>query len=137
MEEFIQWSDIFEICPEIDKQHKKLIQIINELHQIYLLNILETAPIAKILKQLQDYSIYHFSTEENLFKIYNYSRREEHTREHLSFVTQIGKFTNRYKNNDLSLSTDLLDYLKKWLLEHILNDDKKYLEEICTDNKLD
>lgn len=132
MDNLIQWSAIFEICPKIDVQHKKLCSIINELHKAYLKNV-ETYKLSIILKELKEYIDYHFSTEEILFEKYNYSLKEEHIKEHLSFTLKIDEFTKQYNENDTLLAQNMLDYLKEWLLDHILNEDKKYINEICND----
>lgn len=132
MNNFIEWSSIFEICPEVDKQHKKLCSIINELYEAYIKTV-ETYKLAIILKELKEYSKYHFTTEEKLFAKYNYSLKEEHIKEHQSFKDEINKFVKKYNEDDAMLAQDMLDYLKDWLLNHILNEDKKYINEICPD----
>jgi len=129
MSKLIEWSSIFEISPKIDEQHKKLCNILNQLHDSYLKST-ETSKLDNILKELQDYTIYHFNTEEELFRIHNYSKIKEHTKEHQYFVSKIDDFTKQYNKNDSLLTYNMLEFLKDWVIEHILNSDKKYIKEI-------
>ena len=64
----IEWNDEYLLgVPEIDKQHKKLIAIANELYDVVTGDesaLKEKMP--SILKELTDYTEYHFSNEEEL-----------------------------------------------------------------------
>jgi hemerythrin-like metal-binding protein len=67
MIELIVWSDELSVnIEEIDKQHKKLIDVINVLFNAMIegktQNIIDT-----IIDDLIDYAKYHFSTEEKYF----------------------------------------------------------------------
>ena len=65
-----EWNEIYELgIPEIDLQHKKLISISNELYDVATkgdVNLKIT--MSKILKNLTDYTVYHFTSEEEFMK---------------------------------------------------------------------
>ncbi|MEA3450388.1 MAG: bacteriohemerythrin [Bacteroidota bacterium] len=129
MSKLIEWSSIFEISPKIDEQHQKLCDILNELHDFYINNT-KTYKISKTLQELQEYTIYHFNTEEELFRKHKYSKALEHIKEHRFFIAKIDKFIEQYKKNDSMLTYDMLEFLKDWIISHILNSDKEYKKEI-------
>ena len=125
MEKLINWSDEYSICPMIDEQHKKLIDIINELF-FALMEGKACVSIENIIKELHDYTVYHFSTEEKMFEEKNYEFTEEHKAEHTFFVNKIKEFRERFNVQDSALFFDIMNFLKDWLLNHIAIMDKKY-----------
>ncbi len=124
--EFITWSDIYSVnIEEIDKQHKQLIDIINKLFNAFSEGKAEKI-IPEILKELTDYTNYHFKTEEELFEKYNYPDTKVHKDRHSECVNQIEIWKEKYQKDITNIPYELMDYLKKWLLQHILKEDKSY-----------
>ncbi len=125
-DKLVTWSDIYSIGSEkIDNQHKKLIDLINTLFNSFSEGNAEKI-IPDIIKELTEYSHYHFKTEEDLFEKYNYAEKEEHIQKHKEFIEQIDKWKDKMLHKDKNLHYELMNYLKKWLLEHIKGDDFKY-----------
>lgn len=60
MDNLIEWSDDFRICDVIDVQHKKLVDLINNLYQAFVEAKVKDA-ILPIIKKLRGYTIYHFA----------------------------------------------------------------------------
>jgi len=124
----ISWNDSMSVnVDEIDNQHKKLLDIINELHEA----ILKRKPrkiLLKILGEMTDYSVYHFKTEEKYFDKFNYPDKKSHVKEHEDFINHIIEFTNGYKEQRILLSMDMINFLKDWLYNHIMEEDHKYSE---------
>ena len=52
---------------------------------------------------------------------------KEIDKEHLKFIERIEKFKNEFEKGNGVLSFDLIDFLKNWLLNHILKVDMKYV----------
>lgn len=130
MDNLIEWSDDFRICDVIDVQHKKLVELINNLYQAFVEAKVKDA-ILPIIKKLRGYTIYHFGEEEKMFAENNYTFTDEHLRAHQVFVAKIEDFEDRYEAGDSLLPYDIMNFLKDWLLNHILISDKKYVEELC------
>jgi len=122
-----EWKKEYSVnVDEIDSQHKELIKIVDDLYQ----SIMEKSSgdiIAKTLKKLNDYSKYHFGTEEKYFKEFNYKDMAGHTAEHKKFEEDILGMTELANNDKLDVF-ELLFYLENWWINHILNSDKKYSE---------
>jgi len=112
----------------IDKQHKKLIEQINILHTAMHQGKSKDV-IENILNELKDYTKYHFSTEEKAFNKYNYKNKLIHARKHHELIKQLDEIS-QYKTGSSLLSIDLLNFLNKWVKEHILQEDMKYIPEL-------
>jgi hemerythrin-like metal-binding protein len=124
----IQWGPKYYIgLKEIDNQHKVLVELINELYSNYGKKT-NQASTSRVLKKLADYTIYHFGNEEDYFKKFGYKDTENHIHQHKMFVDKILKVVDEFKAGDTSISLDLVDFLKDWLINHILKIDKKYVE---------
>jgi hemerythrin-like metal-binding protein len=127
---YINWESGFETkIAAIDEQHKKLVGYINELHTA-MHDRKAKEIIGPLLTSLNDYTNYHFKTEEKAFAQYNYSKKAEHTKQHNDLVAQLEKIVDDYKKGSIMITIELLDFLTKWLKEHILIDDKQYVPEL-------
>ena len=121
-----EWNEIYELgIPEIDLQHKKLISIPNELYDVATkgdVNLKIT--MSKILKNLTDYTVYHFTSEEEFMKKYGYQGAPMHKIAHDNFVAEV---TQQIKNLSEGSQEDVLlfyDYIANWILAHIAKADK-------------
>ncbi len=101
----------------IDDQHKKLIIMINDIAQMILNH--KELQVEQIFNGLKEYTVTHFSEEEELFKDSEYPEVEKHIKEHSYFIEKLGEFERDYKLDDISASLTLLQFLKNWLLYHI------------------
>jgi hemerythrin len=111
---------------EIDVQHKKLIELINQLHGAMGEGKGKEAS-GKILSDLIYYTVSHFTYEEKLFKQYGYSEYEAHRKEHEDLTSQVKDFKSQFDKGTLGLTLKLMTFLKDWLNKHILGTDKKYV----------
>ena len=127
MVEFIKWSERFSLNIElIDKQHKQLIYLINQLYDNMKngnsKNILE-----KTIDELCEYTKVHFKEEEKIFEKYGYIDTVEHKESHQIFINEIVNFKKMFNENKVTVSSKILLYLRDWLYDHILKTDKKYI----------
>ena len=124
----ITWTNSYSVRNEtIDNQHKKLVGMINELYDAFI-NGKANEVISEILKRMVEYTDYHFATEEKIFEKYNYPMFDEHKEKHEGFVKKVIDFQIGYEACDVSLSYEVMDFLRKWLIEHIMGEDKKYMK---------
>lgn len=124
---FVQWiADKYSVkILKIDEQHQILIGIINEVFEAKT-NDLGNAVIAGILERMSEYAETHFKYEEELMKENGYPKLEQHRMEHQFFITSVGAFNRDFKLNEESLTGEMLDFLKNWLIKHIMETDQKY-----------
>jgi len=122
----IVWSDEYSInVKEMDDQHKKLADIINEFDNA--VQAREEEDILKItLENLMDYTETHFTREEELMMQHKYPAFDVHKEEHNSLTHEVIALYKMYKNDDKDTATKIAFLLGHWLLDHIMKEDKKY-----------
>jgi len=122
------WKDEYNIgVKEIDEQHQHFVDLVNQLYQAILTRQIREK-LGDLLEQLMTYANDHFQTEEKYFKEFNYEGAEEHIAEHRKLKEQLADFQEGFTANKLELSFKLIDFLEDWLVGHLANMDKKYVE---------
>lgn len=112
---------------EIDAQHKKLFDLINQLN--YALKKDEgNLVLTHIIKQFVLFAQLLFWTEEKYFDLYNYSKAIEHKAEHQHFITEIKNIKMDFDNGNIDFPERVLHFLKEWWKNHVLVEDVKYVE---------
>lgn len=120
------WSEKFSVnIKQIDEQHKKLVNMLNELHDSMKAGKGKEAT-GKILSELIDYVGTHFSTEEKLMQQYGYAEYTSHKAEHDKLTQKALSLKKEFEQGAPVLTVELLNFLKEWLQTHILGTDKKY-----------
>ena len=128
MEElFMKWRPDFNLgIPEIDEQHKKIVELINTLNDAFMKN--ETkGKLGGILDQMADYAVYHFRAEEDLFKGRNFPFAKEHIQQHELFTKKVKDYKAKFEAGQ-SITFQVLIFLRKWLTNHILDADREYAD---------
>ncbi|UJF23654.1 bacteriohemerythrin [Suttonella sp. R2A3] len=122
---FIEWDDRFSIKVEdIDYQHQELVNIMNRLYQAIVDRTAQSEG-PKILDDLKIYTIAHFSVEESLMRIFGYEDYEVHKEQHRQLVEELQEVMLRVEAGEHHINSDLLIYLRKWLVNHIMHTDVK------------
>lgn len=122
---FITWTSDISVNEEIDEQHKNLFELLNKMHESVTAGA-EQGTIAKILISLIDYTVEHFETEEQYFALNSYPDIEEHKKEHVELTQKAIELQQQFKDGNLTISFELLDFLYDWLTNHTSNSDKKF-----------
>ena len=124
---FILWSEKYNTgIKEIDDQHKKLVSILNSLYESFV-DRTTNEKIKSVVKEMADYTEYHFGVEEKYFKEFNYEGADEHMKEHRYFVSQVKEFQRDLEAGKISITFKLMNFLRSWLIEHINGTDRKYI----------
>ncbi len=122
----IDWSNEFSVgVKEMDEQHKKLIGMINRLIKEQKI-LTDPQTIADLLTEMTDYAQVHFRAEEYLMAEYDYPQKDKQEQQHQAFINKTIAFYSAAELGPNILSTALLDFLRIWLVEHILEQDMKY-----------
>jgi hemerythrin-like metal-binding protein len=121
------WNETYQTkIPTIDQQHKKLIDLINELNEA--MRVGKGKEVTdKILKELTEYTVYHFGFEEKAFEKYDYLKKEEHKKEHQDLIKQLNDIIDKYKRNEIGINITVLDFLSNWIKVHIVKEDMLYV----------
>ncbi len=112
---------------EMDDQHKKLIEIINNLFEAMKIGM-GRETLNYVFSGLIDYAKEHFSEEEELMKKFGFPELMEHSNLHREFEEKVGEMFGSYEKGDTLISIEVLNYLKEWFSDHMQKEDKKYTE---------
>lgn len=124
---FVEWTEELSVgIEEIDEQHKILVGLINRLFDETVTHEGNATVIDEVLHELIEYTVIHFAVEESLFRIFHYPATESHTRHHDELKAQVLEIQQKVKQGEMKINVELLMFLKKWLEQHILYEDKLY-----------
>ncbi|MEI7841577.1 MAG: bacteriohemerythrin [Gallionellaceae bacterium] len=129
--ELIVWNEeLVTGVTEIDEQHRILVNSINEANTRLSNAQVNAEILEKITQDLLSYALYHFETEEELMQKYHYAEvqggdSELHQHQHREFSATVVAVREGIKAGKLISREDLLTFLNGWLINHILNTDKK------------
>lgn len=122
---FFLWNSSYSVGSEaMDQEHKRLVEIINNLYGAMRQGKGNQA-IGSILDGLASYTRTHFAHEEKLMKDAKYEAYEEHKREHDTLSRQVLEIQNKYRSGNV-LSLEIMSFLKEWLVTHIQGSDKRF-----------
>ena len=127
---FFEWADTMSVgVPEIDSQHRELINLLNRLFVSVVERDKDKTTI-EILDALIDYTKTHFTLEEELMLVAGYDPGEfvTHQRAHQNFIEKVGTAAHKNLVEGKSVSFELIHFLKNWLREHIMVSDMRYSE---------
>jgi len=109
----------------IDLQHKKLFDLINNLHEAIVDKKNEPLALKETLDNLILYIQNHFIYEENLLSENNFPGAERHFLEHEKLCNELEQFIRKFQKGELKDTMELLNFTIEWLQYHILESDKK------------
>ncbi len=125
MDEII-WDDKFSVgVAKLDKQHIKLIKIINKLINITDISA-SSGTLTDVLTEITEYANYHFETEEKYMRDIGFVDYSSHKNQHMKFKKQTADFCFEAIQNKDNIPSEILAYLKDWLTNHILKSDMQY-----------
>ena len=119
----LTWQKSFSVgVKELDKQHKRLLELINEIPD------LEEKKAYETLNQLIRYADTHFNTEEMLMKEHKYPGLDRQRKEHEKFTNKIFEINEGLNNKQTETLNSIKDYIMNWYISHILGMDQEYSE---------
>ena len=121
------WDDNFNTgLPKVDEQHRKLVQMLNLLASHIAFDA-KTGLLSQLFSELADYAVYHFDTEEAIWREYlaDDSAEEEHRAIHRSFVQEVSRLRASQESKAIAeVADETLGFLARWLASHILESDR-------------
>jgi hemerythrin-like metal-binding protein len=78
------------------------------------------------LSELVAYVASHFAAEEAAMAKAGYAALAEHKQEHGKLTAQVREFQERFESGDATINVSLLNFLRDWLVNHILKTDALY-----------
>ena len=127
---FVQWTSSMDLgISEIDSQHRMLVDYINDLHNA-MSNHRSAHELLEILHKLRNYTSTHFRDEEKHFVHTEYPLVKDHLQIHRDFEAKVDEVERGIKEGTVTLSMDLLSFLKDWLVKHIMGMDAQYVSYV-------
>ena len=130
--ENIEWKEAYSVgVPEMDAQHKKLIIMINQLADCWRASqnnggsAGSAGAYHELLTGLFDYTQRHFKDEEDYLHKIGYPLITAHENEHAAFIEKVAAVSLAASDGVLDM-VGVHEYLKSWLLGHILKSDMHY-----------
>lgn len=109
----------------VDDQHKKLVDLVNRLYDA-MIGGRGNQVLGQILTELVDYTVYHFKTEEDMFRQYGYREAAQHIQEHKDLTEKAVALKAAFDGGKATITLDTMNFLKDWLVNHIMKSDKQF-----------
>jgi hemerythrin len=123
---FVDWDEKYSVgIKDIDTQHKRLFDLINEFYEAVKDGKI-AAGTAKVIDGLLSYTVFHFGFEERLMERYSYAGLAGQKVSHKIFTDKIAEYQARFASGKLLMTIEVTNYLKTWLTEHIMKSDMQY-----------
>jgi hemerythrin-like metal-binding protein len=115
--------------PVIDADHKMLLQYVNELNQA-MHEGKGRDFAAAILEKLLQYTREHFAREEKIWTEGGLPSLDQHQQIHADLVGAVTKFQKDFLAGHATLTTELMTFLREWLIDHVFKTDKAAVRQI-------
>jgi hemerythrin len=128
MARFELTRDLLAGVPEIDDQHRELLELGNVVVDPATLNQ-GAAVFREALRFLAGYVRYHFAAEEHVMQKAGYPRFEQHRQWHERFRRDVDRLVEKARRSGVSkaIAVEVSFAIENWLLEHIRITDKDFV----------
>jgi hemerythrin-like metal-binding protein len=128
----IQWDDAWRVGnTAIDYDHQMLVNITNQLYHLKKMPRAKNVEVKRLLDQLVDYVKRHFEREEAIFLASDYPHKKSHVAMHRDLTKVVEDIATVFgREPDLLNFDEIMDFLKRWLMDHILKHDMGYKDFI-------
>ena len=116
----------------IDEEHRKLFDLANECYDL----VMDDAAVDRfdrivaLLEELRTYAATHFAHEEEYMERVQYERRFSERYQHLRFIQKLSEINlDDIDENQQEYLLNILDFLARWLYDHIKGRDCKLPHE--------
>ena len=125
---FLVWEPSFSVGVwDIDRQHRSLIGLINQLH-VAVSGVGADKKLQAVFGATVDFVRNHFAFEESFLERLGYEGLAVHKEIHKELLDQLGGMRRQFDAGPLSVSPELVEFLKQWMVKHILQCDHGYAE---------
>lgn len=108
--------------PEVDRQHRELLLQMERM-MAALVEGREVAETERTILLLGEYIETHFATEEDLMIRSGYPGLADHRLLHEGMRLRVLDLVATYQRNPMEVPGDVMDFLTRWLVDHITGDD--------------
>lgn len=129
---YVEWCELFRIGHDkIDSQHKVLFDISNQFHDEAHKGF-DSKVTIETMNQLINYAQIHFADEEKLTATLNLPEEilTAHKKVHEQLIMDIFDLHVNISSGKINSMSYIQNFLREWLVLHILNEDNKYKEHL-------
>ena len=109
----------------IDNQHRKLIALINNLHEAMATGRGRDV-LGTLLDELILYTKRHFAEEEQFLAGVRYPDLISHAAIHRSMTATVVALREKFQREGIANTVEVFEFLRTWLSDHILRSDLAY-----------
>ena len=121
------WKPAYSVqIGSIDGQHQELFRLAAKLHSA-MSSGQSNAILAGLLDSLVQYTRVHFQQEEQMMQRANYPNFAAHKEQHEALLRRVHELQNQLADGRVTMSIDVLHFLKNWLEKHIMGTDQQYV----------
>jgi hemerythrin len=121
------WREEYAVnIEEMDNDHIEMMKVAETLYQLIDTN--NQDKFLNRLKQLVNLAQQHFQKEEELLKKNQYPDYSKHIKKHKRIMQEATDVIQKIQDNRYDIDDDFVNFLKDWILNHILTEDRKYGE---------
>jgi len=122
--EKVHWLESMSIgVPEIDQQHRQLLELVNKTWETAQGRD-AAAETDATLRELCDYVINHFAAEEALMDPETYAGYDRHIQEHIDCSMRAMDFLETFSEGKSVRLEEFLDFAAAWVRHHIQETDQ-------------
>lgn len=124
----LSWKPEYSFNDEqTDSHHQKLFSLFNSVYE-NVMNSLDVDCVLPVIDELSEYTRHSFCLEELQMKENLFHDIDTHIAKHREFTQTIEALKSHFHDNNLEVTQELIVVLGKWLLRHVLIEDRKYAE---------
>lgn len=123
----IEWEKKYSVdVEEIDIHQKKMFELFNQLIDMKSSKT-DIKDCVNVITEINEYSKLYFSTEEKYLKKKGYPDFNSHAKAHRQFAKISISLRREISENEDSLTLDVIEEMRNWLINHILTRDTLYI----------
>ncbi len=128
----IEWKPKYSVgIEQLDRAHQTLFELLNELHGAVRKGQGQRM-MEEVFETLFEYTKQHFAAEEAVMKFYDYPGTQVHVEQHAKLSAELRSFQDNYRAGKNHFTIDVVNFLIRWLTEHVMNADQGYANYFAT-----
>jgi hemerythrin-like metal-binding protein len=131
---FIRWErKLLVHYPLVDDEHRMLLWLCRKV-QLAVTSDLSDVAIRCACIELEAYTQFHLTSEENLMHEVAYPEVQQHSKIHAQLLVGLRRMTEDIRGHRVSEKT-LAEFISSWLLNHIVHYDRKLANFLVASEK--
>ncbi len=127
-EDAVSWTPELSVGVErFDAHHRRLFTLVNKLYNVMRSGSRQST-LEEVFDELLDYTVYHFAAEEKAFELSGYPEAGAHRTSHAELVAKAQALRSDLDEGKPMVAVDVMTFLRDWVTNHILGEDKRYSE---------